>query len=1263
MGNNAESERRQEHEVVSGVQNENGEQSEILVQVQSDMRTVQSESDGLGNVSGGRTDRDLRNEVDEFHGEILPSSGGRNETVSQVSDSSTFSEQERNELQEFAGRTVRTDESTSDRLRRSTEMGTGENVLLGQHGDERNSPDSGDRSIDEKLNAFFTEEPVLTETAETEKVVTNDNFSEDNLTTDDDEIDTNDFSENFDSVSDNATEKVAISGNFDSDSLSDEEQLVKITAEISKKMAEFTELVTNEDFAEAVDVSKELQQLTQHSAELKKKIQQKQITVDDINTLRNIQPSRKSVQNMLDSEISQIPKFEKLLQDEFGDKSAFEMRNSNNSLFEDDSQTVPVIKVQNHNIPNKLTLLRNKEYLPEFNRGTFTNKHSNITIIFGKKSIEETIAKSIQDRRRNIPVDARINALYNAEELIENSVIFDTQLPKYSEKNSNDKSSNTLFMHNLYAVMTYDGQPYLAKLSVKESYSTDLDDVLVNTMNRLYNLKDIKITPIEANRIFSPTVNSDNAAEDTSINATFYISISQLYELVKAYDKNFFENPEAIGREERETEILVHAEYDDAVETLKTGEKTTAKVDKAVENLAKNHNTDIKQAKNIAEQLKKRRSKNGDVIIGNTTFKYIPEKTYTKIDRETAEKVAEQLESQGIKFSGVIKGDTVTITVSKPNKEILDKIIADISESTEKEKVATNGNSDITKNIPEIAEKTPTDFINKIKELVLNDDSIRNAALNSDDDLLHLEIKTKLQNYSTQIIIENTETYSDDYNNFNGNVDEIADKTAEEIFQTAVKASPHLHINFIPFYTQERKNSLSKGVSMRAALNEQGFIANNFKENRLVAWEESERQVMEKILQKYGFERDDKQAKYEHQTVDNYKKSQDEKKIISAMKATRKISKEEIDSENIRRLHERLKLIEKENKTLEKQKNSPYKSFFYSSSEKQSFVQAKLDEKNIPYRETENGFEAQECYVDEIRKIEKEFKPTNLITDKIREDVDRLLMQSANIDEFLEKLRKEKYEIKKGKYLAVKHPDSKRFTRLKSLGENYSEYALRNRIKARKKYEIELENKINTVKKDSPEFIVLRTIKFYTIAFSKGDLPMRKRNHQKPFSWNNDSELDKIIELNNKINSGATLESLHEEFENAEKSVAEKEKMLDKSKSDLKTFYDLKEKIEIIFEGKKSEVFTYQQAEETLKKYPHINSFNYHNVEMLIKSETESVHQAEESLQIEKENLKKCADIFSTAEKVFGGTYVQSIAGMERERKESDFIPNGLKKS
>lgn len=476
------------------------------------------------------------------------------------------------------------------------------------------------------------------------------------------------------------------------------------------------------------------------------------------------------------------------------------------------------------------------------------------------------------------------------------------------------------------------------------------------------------------------------------------------------------------------------------------------------------------------------------------------------------------------------------------------------------------------------------------------------------------------------------------------------------------EASPHLHINFVPFYTK-RKNGLSKGVSMKSALNEQGFTAKNFKENRLVAWEENERQVMEKILNKYGFEREDKQAKYSHQTVDEYKKFQDEKKIISALKASRNIPKEEISAEKIRRLKEKLNLMEKENQNLEKQKNSPYKSFFYSVPEKQIFVQSQLDEKNIPYHETENGFKAQECYIDEIRKIEKEFKPTGSIREKIRDDVDRLLMQSASVDELLEKLRKQKYEIKHGKYLAVKSPDSKNFVRLKSLGEYYSEYALRNRINAKKKYESEIEKKINSAKKESSEIIILQTIKLYTIAFSNGVLPTKKREKSKPFSWNNDSELDKILELNNKINSGETLESLHKDFENNENSVSEKEKILNKSKSDLKLFYELKEKIEIVFENKKSEIFTYQQAESTLKKYPNINISNYKNVDKLISNEIENVRQAEENLEIEKEKLKKSADIFSMAEKVFGGTYVQSLVGEEREKRESEFIPNGLKKS
>lgn len=480
------------------------------------------------------------------------------------------------------------------------------------------------------------------------------------------------------------------------------------------------------------------------------------------------------------------------------------------------------------------------------------------------------------------------------------------------------------------------------------------------------------------------------------------------------------------------------------------------------------------------------------------------------------------------------------------------------------------------------------------------------------------------------------------------------------------EASPHLHINFIPFYTRDRQKGLQVGVSMKAALDEQGFTAKNFRENRLVAWEESERGVMEQILQRHGFSRDDKGADYAHMDVDTFKQSQDEKKIMDALRKTQHVSGEDMTAENIRRLKSKLQQAEQEKNLLEQQKQSPYKAFYYSVPDKQAFVQTKLDELGIPYRETENGFEAQECYVEMIRKLEKEFKaPRSAARDKLRSDIDRLLMQSGSLEELLDKLKKEKYTIKQSKYLAVKPSGSGQFIRLKSLGEQYSEYALKNRLNAKKKYEQALEKKIqSTVQKksrDAFEVIVLRTMQFYTISFSKGALPVRKREQQKPFSWTNDAELDKLTALNQKINSGATPESLRRDFEIAESTVSEKEKLLEKSKSDLKTFYELKEKLEILFEGKPSDVFTKSQAEQTLQQYSAINRNNYHNVEILINNETETMKTAEAELDAAQKQLKDASDILATAENVMGGTYVQSLVGEERERREADYLPNGIK--
>ena len=147
--------------------------------------------------------------------------------------------------------------------------------------------------------------------------------------------------------------------------------------------------------------------------------------------------------------------------------------------------------------------------------------------------------------------------------------------------------------------------------------------------------------------------------------------------------------------------------------------------------------------------------------------------------------------------------------------------------------------------------------------------------------------------------------------------------------------------------------------------------------------------------------------------------------------------------------------------------------------------------------------------------------------------------------------------------------------------------------------------------------------------------------------------------LNQKINSGATLESLRNEFEKCEQIVSAKEQAFEKSKKDLKAFYELKEKIGIVFEGKYSDIFTMQQARETLQHYPTITANNYRNIENLIR--TENLKKLETDLNSEREKLKQADEIFIMAEKVMGGTYVQSLVAEEREHRESQLIPNGLK--
>ena len=68
---------------------------------------------------------------------------------------------------------------------------------------------------------------------------------------------------------------------------------------------------------------------------------------------------------------------------------------------------------------------------------------------------------------------------------------------------------------------------------------------------------------------------------------------------------------------------------------------------------------------------------------------------------------------------------------------------------------------------------------------------------------------------------------------------------------------------------------------------------------------------------------------------------------------------------------------------------------------------------------------------------------------KLKAAVDRLIPASTDFEDLLRRLQTEGYEVKRGKYVSCRASDQERFTRLKTLGADYTEDAIAARIAGR----------------------------------------------------------------------------------------------------------------------------------------------------------------------------------------------------------------------
>ena len=85
------------------------------------------------------------------------------------------------------------------------------------------------------------------------------------------------------------------------------------------------------------------------------------------------------------------------------------------------------------------------------------------------------------------------------------------------------------------------------------------------------------------------------------------------------------------------------------------------------------------------------------------------------------------------------------------------------------------------------------------------------------------------------------------------------------------EATPHLHIDFVPFTTGS-KRGLDTRVSMKGALKQQGFNGAGRSDTELNQWRDSEKEVLSKIMLEHGIKWEQKGTHEKHKSVSEFKR-------------------------------------------------------------------------------------------------------------------------------------------------------------------------------------------------------------------------------------------------------------------------------------------------------------------------------------------------------------------------------------------------------
>lgn len=109
-----------------------------------------------------------------------------------------------------------------------------------------------------------------------------------------------------------------------------------------------------------------------------------------------------------------------------------------------------------------------------------------------------------------------------------------------------------------------------------------------------------------------------------------------------------------------------------------------------------------------------------------------------------------------------------------------------------------------------------------------------------------------------------------------------------------LEATPHLHIDFVPFTTGS-KRGLDTRVSLKQSLAEQGFSGGARGDTEWSQWVRSEKEQLSQVMERHDIQWEQIGTHDEHLSVMNYKKEQRAKEVKELEKSISKLQKQQLD--------------------------------------------------------------------------------------------------------------------------------------------------------------------------------------------------------------------------------------------------------------------------------------------------------------------------------------------------------------------------------